>query len=89
MRTYNVASSNLTQGLGNTAFPKMMAKNPTFTFYNHSTGAANSAQDSAGINHAVTGALLGGASGYNGMLFSTACSAPMGINFHYLADTGW
>jgi hypothetical protein len=88
-RAYCVLPSNLSQAIGATVFPKSMAKAPTVTFYNHITGAANSAQDSGGVNHAVTGVIYAGLNSSNGMNFSTACTASMGMHFHYTSDTGW
>ena len=74
---------------GPTSFYKPMAKAPTVTIYNHSTGAANSVQDGYGVNHASATAGSPGDSGFYTISFATAPSGIGSIFFHYTADTGW
>jgi hypothetical protein len=82
-----------TQGVaaayGSAKFVKVMAKLPTVTPYNHSTGVVNSIQDGGGVNH--TGASITGIgdSGFSSLGFTTAASGPMPAYFQYTADTNW
>jgi hypothetical protein len=76
--------------LGN-QHPVVMAKVPTVSIYNHSTGALNSVRDIAGADHAIS-SLAGQStmSPFYGAVSSGLTAGASGLcYFHYTADTGW
>jgi hypothetical protein len=84
-----VAPSAITGAYGPVSFFKPMAKVPTVTLYNHSTGASNSVQDGAGVNHAGATVPFPGLHGFPSIAFTTAVTAANVVYAHYTADTGW
>jgi hypothetical protein len=82
-------SPTVTSGYGPVRFHKPLAKAPAVTFYNHATGAANSVQDNAGVNHASPSAQFVGTSGFPSIAFATATTSLLPVWAHYAADTGW
>jgi hypothetical protein len=74
---------------GPVSFVKPMAKVPTMALYNNSTGAANSVQDSLGVNHASANVLYPGTSGFGAISYTTAVTSNAYVYAHYTADTGW
>jgi hypothetical protein len=70
-------------------FKQTMAKAPTVTLYNHSTGAAGSVQDAAAVNHTGAAASTVGQNGFYAITFTTATTAAMAVFAHYISDTGW
>jgi hypothetical protein len=84
-----VAPSAVANAYGPLRFHKPLAKIPTVTLYNYSTGAANSVVDQAAVNHAGAAAGGIGISGFYGISFTTAVTSAMPVYAHYTADTGW
>ena len=74
---------------GSVQFPKVMAKVPTVTIYNHATGAANSIRDGGAVDHAGATATNIGDAGFGTITFTTATTGPMVCYAHYTSDTGW
>lgn len=72
-------------------FRRSMAKTPTVTLYNHSTGAANSMQDIGGVNHAITS--TPGATENTPFYQINSSALTAGVTgtcyFHWVGDTGW
>jgi hypothetical protein len=68
-------------------FKKPMAKIPTVTIYNASTGAANSVWTGASI--AVSSVSNIGDSGFGWITLASASTAGNYCNYHYVADSGW
>jgi len=71
-------------------FPKALARLPTFTAYNHVTGAANSLRI-AGNSYAVSSTDGLGKGGLDGLNTATLPAVVLGSTAycHYTADTGW
>jgi hypothetical protein len=71
-------------------FPKAMAKIPTVTHYNTSTGAANSV-NFGGTNYATSSIINLGKGGFNGITTATLPAVVAGATApgQYTADTGW
>ena len=74
---------------GAASFHKPMAKIPTVTLYNHSTGAINSVRDGGGADHTGAAAATLGDSGFYNVSFTGATGGATQVYFHYAADTGW
>jgi hypothetical protein len=82
--------SSTTVIAGTLRFPKSMAKLPTITIYNPSTGAINSIR-LVGNNYAVSSVNDLGKGGFDSIAVATlpaVAAGTMGF-FHYTADTGW
>ena len=84
-----IAPSTIAAAYGPAQFFKPMAIAPIITLYNHTNGAINSVQDGGGVNHASAAALGVADSGFYGINFTTAVTAPMPVYCHYTASTGW
>jgi hypothetical protein len=74
---------------GPVSFLKPMAKAPTVTGYNYSTGAANSIRDSVNTDHASVVVNNIGETGFSSVSFATATTGAMAMFMHYTADTSW
>jgi hypothetical protein len=72
-----------------TRFPKPMAKAPTVTVYNHSTGAANSIYNNSTSASITPTSITSGKMGINYMALPTPAAGGNMYSFHYTADTGW
>jgi len=84
----DAAVSAVIQGL---KFPKIMAKPPSMTAYNHQTGAANSIYDTnGGVARTVTGFGSVGTGAFNTVVATGIVASPSNFCYiHYTADTGW
>jgi hypothetical protein len=81
-------TTSATQANGFAPFPKRMAKTPTVTLYNATTGAVNSINNSGGISYAGSTATNIGDGGFL-TVASSGLTAGQECYFHYTADTGW
>ena len=71
-------------------FKRTMAKVPTVTIYNATTGAANSCRQAiANTDFTVSAVQVIGDSGFSNLQLSTAFPANAYGFAHYVADTGW
>jgi hypothetical protein len=87
---WNFTLVNTTAAVGVGTFRKPMAKTPTITLYNASTGAANSVWNhNAGASFGVNSVGLGGSEGFYSVNLSTASTTGQIIGFAWSADTGW
>jgi hypothetical protein len=77
--------TSATQGFGPVSWPKSLVRAPTVTFYNTSTGAANSVFDGS-ASHASPVAQVVGETGFDYITFTTGVSAPRQIYIQYKAD---
>jgi hypothetical protein len=82
---------NTTQCQGSVRFHKPMAKTPTMTAYNHSTGAVNSGRFTNTTDYAITNFGSIGSAGFYVVNTATTptLAAGAGMFLHYTADTGW
>jgi hypothetical protein len=87
-RTWAVTSA-VNFAIGNSAFIKPMAKAPTVTIYNTSTGTAGSVRDAAATDHSGAGAGAITETGFDNISFTTATAGAGYIRANYVADTGW
>jgi len=78
-----------TGAYGGFPFYKPMAKVPTVTFYDWTSGAAGAVRDAAGVSHASAVAVNTSDSGFQAVSFATGVTQPMAVNIHYTADTTW
>jgi hypothetical protein len=75
---------------GHEIFPKPMAKAPTVTIYNYSTGAANSISAPGAGNVTVSSVGNINSRGFPQITISSGTGVTVGpAYFHYTADTGW
>jgi hypothetical protein len=81
-------TASSTNAVGPLRFPKVMAKAPTVTLYNDSTGAAGSVRDSTGTAHTCTVGGIGD-NGFYALQSINPAITQQWIQFNYAADTGW
>jgi len=86
----SLSQISTTEVSGPVRFPKAMAKIPTCTAYNGSTGAANSIR-LGGANYAVSSFDNVGKGGFFGIITAAMPAVALGAFgwCHYTADTGW
>jgi hypothetical protein len=87
-----ISQYSTTLAFGYNRFHKPMAKIPTVTIYNVTTGAANSVRQTAGVtDYAVSSVNNTGKAGFPSITFAAtpAIVAGSSIRCHYTADTGW
>ena len=86
VRTLIAPAAGIT-AFGPLSWPTPMLKNPTFTAYNHATGAANSVRESGPIDHASAAGTNVSEWGLDGITFATNTAAgAKAVYLHFKCD---